>query len=283
MYRFVVKTLCLQIAFSSFGIARWPWVASRSDVPPCAAVDPGKWHANGTAIMAAAEAATLIALSSGGKLTRAASRVSGPNPNRRGKAFPMSDDWKITEHAANVAAQFADRWATAVAAQARRIQRPENTLERVPDAWVQVSVLRQLLRAAQMAQESSGTQVVRQRIQDAIDAFIEAVVVETTMTERERAFKLARDALEHFDEYYRGVGDEQQRNTRRRDRSPREDEAQRFRVDLDGPADGALRLRIGPLRPAKPLVVIDLVEHAPRAARQLVRALSFGDAGWAPL
>lgn len=57
----------------------------------------------------------------------------------------MSDDWKITEHAVNVAAQFADRWATAVAAEARRIQ--QNTLERVPDTWVQVSVLRQLLRA----------------------------------------------------------------------------------------------------------------------------------------
>src|SRR5258708_34075513 len=38
----------------------------------------------------------------------------------------------------------------------------------------------------------------------------------------------------------------------------------------------ALRLGIRPLRPADPLVVIDLVEHALRAARQLTRALGFG-------
>lgn len=79
------------------------------------------------------------------------------------------------------------------------------------------------------------------------------------------------------------MGDEQEPKTRRRDCRPHEDQAQRFRVDLDGQADGALRLRIGQLRPAEPLAVIDLVERAPRAARQLVGALGFGDAGWAPL
>jgi hypothetical protein len=89
--------------------------------------------------------------------------------------------------------------------------------------------------------------------------------------------------LEHFDGYYQGIGDEQQPGTRRRDRSPREDLAQRYRAELDGHTDSALRLRIGPLRPADPLVVIDLVERAPRAARQLARALGFGDGGWAPL
>jgi hypothetical protein len=178
----------------------------------------------------------------------------------------VSNEWRITENIANVAAQFADRWATAVAAQARRIQRPENTLERVPDAWVQVSVLRQLLRAAQMAREATEAESAQRRIQEAIETFIDAIVVETTMADGARAFKLARDALEHFDEYYRGTGDEQQPRTRRRDRSPREDLAQTYRGELDGQADGALRLRIGPLRPAEPLVVIDLVEHAPRAS-----------------
>lgn len=195
----------------------------------------------------------------------------------------VSNEWRSTEHIANVAAQFADRWATAVAAQARRIQRPENTLERVPDAWVQVSVLRQLLRAAEMAKGATEAETVQRRIQEAIETFIDAIVVETTMADGARAFKLARDALEHFDEYYQGTGDEQQPKTRRRDRRPREDLAQSYRLELDGPADGALRLRIGPLRPAAPLVVIDLVERAPRAARQLARALGFGDGGWAPL
>lgn len=196
----------------------------------------------------------------------------------------MSNEWRITDHTANVAAQFADRWATAAAAQARRIQRPENTLERVPDAWVQVSVLRQLLRAAQMAKAATEAEMVQRRIQEAIEAFVDAIVVETSLTDRAKAFKLARDALEHFDEYYQGMGDQQQQPTApRRGRSPREDLAQRYRVELEGPADGALHLRIGPLRPAEPLVVIDLVERAPRAARQLARALGYGDGGWAPL
>ena len=153
----------------------------------------------------------------------------------------------------------------------------------MPDTWVQVSVLRQLLRAAQMAKQATEAETAQRRIQDAIEAFLDAIVVETAMADRARAFKLARDALEHFDNYYQGIGNEQQPGTRRRDRSLREDLAQQYRAELDGPADSALRLRIGPLRPADPLVVIDLVEHAPRAARQLARALGFGDGGWAPL
>jgi hypothetical protein len=168
----------------------------------------------------------------------------------------VSHAWRITEHTANVAAQFADRWATAATARARRIQQPENTLERVPDIWVQVSVLRQLLRAAQMAKQ--------------------ATEAETARADGARAFKLARDALEHFDNYYQGIGDEQQPGTRRRDRSPREDLAQQYRAELDGQPGSALRLRIGPLRPADPLVVIDLVEHAPRASSRERLALATG-------
>jgi hypothetical protein len=125
----------------------------------------------------------------------------------RADTAAVSNEWRITEHKANVAAQFADRWATAVAAQARRIQRPENTLERVPDAWVQVSVLRQLLRAAEMAHEATGTETQR-RIKEAIEAFLDAIVVETTMADRARAFRLARDELEHFDAYYQGTGND---------------------------------------------------------------------------
>jgi hypothetical protein len=148
---------------------------------------------------------------------------------------------------------------------------------------VQVSVLRQLLRAAYMAKQAAEAETAERRIHDAIDTFLDAIVVETAMADRARAFELARDALEHFDDYYQEIGDEQQPGTRRHDRTPREDLAQQYHAELDGPADGALRLRIGPLRPADPLVVIDLVEHAPHDARQLATALGFGDAGWAPL
>ena len=131
-----------------------------------------------------------------------------------------------------------------------------------------------------MAKQAAEADSAQRRIQDAIETFLDAIVVETAMADRARAFKLARDALEHFDDYYQGIGDEQQPRTRRRDRSPREDLAQQYRAELDGSADSALRLRIGPLRPADPLVIIDLVEHAPHAARQLARALGFGDGGW---
>jgi hypothetical protein len=195
----------------------------------------------------------------------------------------VSSEWRITEHTANVAAQFADRWATAVAAQARRIQRPENTLERVPDTWVQVSIMRQLLRAARMAKDAAQSEAAERSIQTAIETFLGTVVVQTTMASRAKAFLLARDALEHFDEYYQGIGNVQQPTTPRRDRTPDEDSARRYRVDLEGPADGALRLRIGPLRPAEPLVVIDLVEHAPLAARRLAQSLNFGEGGWAAM
>ena len=188
----------------------------------------------------------------------------------------VSHAWRITEHTANVAAQFADRWATAAAARARRIQQPENTLGRVPDTRVHVSVLRQLLRAAQMAKQATEAETARRRIQDAIEAFLDAIVVETAIADGARAFKLARDALEHFDNYYQGIGDEQRPGTRRRDRSPREDLARQYRAELDGQPGSALRLRIGPLRPADPLVVIDLVEHAPRASSRERLALATG-------
>ena len=186
----------------------------------------------------------------------------------------MSDQWRITEHTANVAGQLADRWATAVAAQARRIQRPENTIERVPDALVQVSVLHQVLRAAEMGKAAASSKTARQRIEQAIEAFVNEIVVETTISGgRARALGLARNVLEHFDAYYQGTGHTQQPG-----RGSSEDLAQDYRWELDGPADGALRLRIG-LRPAAPLVVVDLVEHAPRASRQLARALGSGHEG----
>lgn len=194
----------------------------------------------------------------------------------------VGDHWLITEHTPNVAAQLADRWATAVAAQARRIQRPDRTLERVPDAWLQVMALRQLLRAARMAERAEQADGSRRGIATAVNAFLEAIVLQSTTDDREGALRLARDALEHSDDYYRGTGDEQRPRIRRRDRRPDEGLARQYRMELQGPADGALCLRVG-LRPTEPIVVIDLVEQAPLAARTLARALGFGDGGWAAI
>jgi hypothetical protein len=195
----------------------------------------------------------------------------------------VSDEWLITEHSPNVAAQFADRWATSVAAQARRIHRPENAFERVPDTFLQVVALRQLTRAAEMAKDAAEPEAARRRIQEAIDSFLGAIVVEMNTADRAEAFKLARDVLEHFDEYCQGRGREQRRTARDDPSLGREDLAQRYRVELAGPSADRPHLSVGPLRPAEPLVVIDLVERAPSAARQLAAALGFGHGGWAPL
>jgi hypothetical protein len=62
----------------------------------------------------------------------------------------MDSQWRITEHTANVAVQFADRWATAAAAQGRRIEYPVNPFERVPDGFLQVAALHHVLRAAEI-------------------------------------------------------------------------------------------------------------------------------------
>ncbi|GHF66760.1 hypothetical protein FHX82_006545 [Amycolatopsis bartoniae] len=50
-----------------------------------------------------------------------------------------------------MAVQFADRYVTAVAAQARRIREPYNQFERVPDCFLQVNAIHNVLRAAEMA------------------------------------------------------------------------------------------------------------------------------------
>lgn len=193
----------------------------------------------------------------------------------------MADEWRITEHVPNVAAQFADRWATAVAAQARRIKSPQDTLERVPDTFLQVLVLRQLVRAAEMAAGQADPES-RRRIHDALAEFFDAIVAETNATDQAEAFRTARNVLEHFDEYFQGTGNLQRRAKRDDPDLSQEDLAQRYRVELEGPADSP-QLRIGPLRPADPLVVIDLVELAPAAARRLCLALGHGHAGWAPI
>lgn len=42
----------------------------------------------------------------------------------RGRYWSVDSQWRITEHTASVAAAFADRWATAAVARARRIEHP---------------------------------------------------------------------------------------------------------------------------------------------------------------
>jgi hypothetical protein len=185
----------------------------------------------------------------------------------------MDSQWRITEHTASVAASFAALWATAAAAQARRIEHPENLFERVPDAFLQVDALHHVLRAAEMTRDSLDPRDAREAVMVAIDAFLDAIVIghSPDLSDRE-AFKLARNVLEHFDTYYCGTG-VWQRQAARSGQGP-ENLAQRCRVDLGGPSAACPHLLIG-MKPGQPLVEIDLAEPAASAARQLAAVLGF--------
>lgn len=52
-------------------------------------------------------------------------------------------NWRITEHNSNVALQPGHQWAVAVCAQARRVQNPDHSLERIPDTYLLVMALAQ--------------------------------------------------------------------------------------------------------------------------------------------
>lgn len=194
----------------------------------------------------------------------------------------MDTEWRVTEHTASVAAAFADRWATAVAAQARRIAHPENLFERVPDTFLQIDAIHNVLRAAEMAQDSLDPGGARDAVTGAIDAFLAAIVVghSPDLSDRQ-ALKLARNVLEHFDAYYSGAGYRQRAEAARSGQS-REDLAQRYRIDLGGPSAARPHLLIG-MKPDEPLVEIDLSEPAAYAARQLATALGFTAGGQASL
>lgn len=185
----------------------------------------------------------------------------------------MDSHWRITEHVASVAAAFANLWATAVAAQARRIEHPENLFERVPDTFLQVDAIHNMLRAAEMARDSLEPGYARDSVTGVIDDFLAAIVVghSPALSDRQ-ALKLARNVLEHFDAYYSGTGERQRPAVRSGD-SP-EDQAQHYRIDLGGPSAARPHLLIG-MKPDEPLVEIDLAEPAAHAARQLAAALGF--------
>lgn len=181
----------------------------------------------------------------------------------------VTDDWRITEHSPNVALQLANQWAIAVNAQARRIQNPDNTQERIPDAYIQVLALRNLLRAAELAKKTVPSRAATDAIKKAIRAFLDAVIVIGTISNQDNALERARNVVEHFDEYYRGTGKQQKQD--QADKTL-EDLAQDYRIDFEPPVDRP-QLRVGPVRPAEALFTIDLATTAPHAARQLVDAV----------
>jgi hypothetical protein len=181
--------------------------------------------------------------------------------------------FRLTENTHRVAVQLGDRWATAVEAQARRIQSPENLRVTAPDQWLQVVALHHVLVAAQMARKYAPVAAMKPRIDCAINEFLNAIVIGRSpgMNQRE-AIALARDVLEHFDEYYCGTGRLQKREQAADPSLSKEDLALRYRPSLG--SAGRTALRIGPDPPADPLVEIELASIAPKAARHLVEELA---------
>lgn len=179
----------------------------------------------------------------------------------------MTDQFLLTESPHRVAVQLADRWATAVETRARRIRKPYNHRATVTDQYLQVVALHHVLVAAKMARAHVPSESARPRIDAAINAFLKAIVVTRGpgMNQRE-TLRLARDVLEHFDEYLSGTG-KKQREDQVRTGESREDLAQRYRLELGTTAQPTLRIG------SAPLAGIDLADVAPAAARQLVEAL----------
>ena len=179
----------------------------------------------------------------------------------------MTDQFLLTENSHRVAVQLADRWATAVEAQARRIRKPYNHRVTVPDPYLQVVALHHVLVAAKMARAHVPSESAKPRIDAAINAFLSAIVVTRGpgMNQRQ-ALRLARDVLEHFDEYLSGTG-KKQREDQARTGESKEDLAQRYRLELGTTPQATLRIG------SAPLAEIDLADVAPAATRQLVEAL----------
>ncbi len=179
----------------------------------------------------------------------------------------MTDQFLLTENSHKVAVQLADRWATAVEAQARRIQSPHDLRVTVPDQYMQVVALHHVLVAAKMARKHVPSESAKVKIDAALTAFLGAIVTNRGqgMNQRE-ALGLARNVLEHFDEYYCGTGDLQRKDAEKTGLN-REDLALRYRPEGGGAEQPTLRIG------SPPLAEIDLATVAPTAARQLVREL----------
>jgi len=164
----------------------------------------------------------------------------------------------MIDHGPNVALTHAYLWAVAVRAQVQRVVEGNGSPQRTPDAFLLVIAARNVRRAACMALAHLTGTGAREQLREALDHF------DTTLPDLEDA----RNVLEHFDEYTRGVGHRQQRPTiKPGQRAADEPLAQQYRVGFEHVGDDPRRrrIRIGPH-------AIELTE-AGRAASQLVQEI----------
>lgn len=124
--------------------------------------------------------------------------------------------WDRLEHLDAVARRFLIKWGHAVALQAERVlDRSRNFGDREVDAWQFCTAARQLGRAVDMIIELPETPP---QLHDVIDRF----------RRNHPNLKLARDVIDHFDDYATGVGDLAHPNIRRGRRTGSQDAARRF-------------------------------------------------------
>lgn len=112
----------------------------------------------------------------------------------------MAEDRRLIDHSPDVALTLSIQWATAVRAQAKRVTEGTGTDEQIPDAYLLVIALRNVRRAAQLAIQTFDTPAARDQLTEALNEFDETLPGAAD----------TRDAIEHFYDYTRGIGNQQQ-------------------------------------------------------------------------
>lgn len=129
------------------------------------------------------------------------------------------------------------QWHRAVVRQAERVLDPNTrTIDAQTDGYLFVLALRQVMRAAQMIRdELDGDH--RERVARAVARFRAAVP----------DAKNARDVLDHFDDYARGIGDLAHPGVKRGERQPSVEAASKFVIFYEKSAPGHFVLHFGDL------------------------------------
>jgi hypothetical protein len=126
----------------------------------------------------------------------------------------VSADWKLTDNLHAAALSTGWLWNRAVDTQAERILSGRDQIQQQVDVWLFIVAVRQVERAAVLAQRKAKSRMGVSIMDAALAEFRQLVP----------GVAMARDAIEHFDEYLAGVGDGQQPDIKsRRSRIPDEE------------------------------------------------------------
>ncbi len=140
----------------------------------------------------------------------------------------------MIDHSPNAAMGHAWQSARTARAQVARVINAIDGMTQVPDAHQAVCAIRNVRRAAAMALEHLTDAAAKDQLREALADF-------------DRAYPNvceARNVLEHFEDYSRGVGHLQQPELQAWKRQPNEQLARRFRVGFDWIDDDPHRPRV---------------------------------------